>query len=158
MKEKDVASENWKISIKCIKYDKYLHRWIYLRTFASKFKKGTGCMNTKIKRDERIERLVKVIGRNSLPRRELIADLGLRQESRRNFYTNYLNPARDCGLVTMQFPEVPSLPEQTYRLTAKGLEFLDELSKKEQALNRVSDEEKKGTGSALSCQKRNRLH
>ena len=90
-------------------------------------------MNTKIKTEERIERLVKTIGKSSAPRRELIAALGLRQESRRNFYTNYLNPARDRGLVTMQFPEVPSMPEQTYRLTEKGLTFLDELSKKEQA-------------------------
>ena len=91
-------------------------------------------MNTKIKTEERIERIIKAIGKSSLPRRELIADLGLRQESRRNFYTNYLNPARDRGLVTMQFPGVPSKPEQTYRLTEKGLEYLDELSKKEQAI------------------------
>ena len=91
-------------------------------------------MNTKIKTEERIERIIKAIGKSSLPRRELIADLGLRQESRRNFYTNYLNPARDRGLVTMQFPGVPCKPEQTYRLTEKGLEYLDELSKKEQAI------------------------
>ena len=96
-------------------------------------------MNTKNKTEERVRRLVKVIGKASLPRRELIADLGLRQESRRNFYTNYLNPARERGLVKMQFPESPSCPEQTYRLTKKGLEFLEKLqaseeeSKKEQA-------------------------
>ena len=88
-------------------------------------------MNTKIKTEERIERLVKAIGKDSLPRREMIADLGLRQESRRNFYANYLNPARYRGLVKMQFPESPSCPEQSYRLTKKGLEFLAELLQEE---------------------------
>lgn len=94
-------------------------------------------MNTKIKTAERVKRLVLVIGAETLPRRELIAALGLRQESRRNFYTNYLNPARARGLVCMAFPDVPSKPEQAYRLTANGLDFLSqlrqELSKKEQA-------------------------
>lgn len=94
-------------------------------------------MNTKVKTEERVERLVLIIGEETLPRRELIAALGLRQQSRRNFYTNYLNPARARGLVCMAFPEIPSLPEQAYRLTADGLDFLAQLrqerSKKEQA-------------------------
>ena len=101
-------------------------------------KKGTGyTMNTKIKTEERVERLVLIIGEETLPRRELIAALELRQQSRRNFYTNYLNPAKARGLVCMAFPDVPSKPEQAYRLTANGLDFLahlrQELSKKEQA-------------------------
>lgn len=101
-------------------------------------KKGTGyIMNTKVKTEERVERLVLIIGEETLPRRELIAALGLRQQSRRNFYTNYLNPARARGLVCMAFPDVPSKPEQAYRLTADGLDFLAQLrqvrSKKEQA-------------------------
>ena len=109
----------------------YLDFFAYL---CGKIQKKEQAMNTKIKTEERIERIVKVIGKSSLSRRALIAELGLRQESRRNFYTNYLNPARGRGFVVMQFPEVPSLPEQTYRLTEKGLEFLTELSKKEQAI------------------------
>ena len=105
--------------------------WEKSSTFAVEFQKRNRLeyMNTKIKTEERVRRLVKVIGKGSLPRRELIADLGLRQESRRNFYTNYLNPARDRGLVKMQFPESPSCPEQTYRLTEKGMEFYEELQK-----------------------------
>lgn len=91
-------------------------------------------MNTKNKTEERVRRLVEVIGRGVLSRKELIAGLGLRQEARRNFYANYLNPGRERGLVKMQFPEVPSLPEQAYRLTAKGLEWYEELSKKEQVM------------------------
>lgn len=90
-------------------------------------------MNTKNKTEERVRRLVKVIGKGVLPRRQLIADLGLRQEARRNFYSNYLNPARERGLVKMQFPEVPSLPEQAYRLTEKGLEWLETLRQEEEA-------------------------
>ena len=35
----------------------------------------------------------------------------------------------------MQCPEHPSIPEQAYRLTANGLEYLEELSKKEQAVS-----------------------
>lgn len=75
-----------------------------------------------------------MIGKNTLPRRELIADLGLRQDARRNFRDNYLKPATARGLVTMQYPDVPSRPEQAYLLTANGLDFLEEISKKDQAM------------------------
>ena len=90
-------------------------------------------MNTKIKTEERIRRLVRVIGKSTLPRRELIADLGLHQDARRNFRDNYLKPATARGLVIMQYPETPSRPEQAYRLTANGLDFWEEMSKKDQA-------------------------
>ena len=73
------------------------------------------------------------MGRGTLPRRELIADLGLGQESRRNFYANYLTPAMERGYVRMLFPESPSSPDQAYKLTEKGLAFWEEISKKEQA-------------------------
>ena len=97
-------------------------------------------VNTKIKTGERVRRLVKVIGKGSIPRRELIADLGLHQDARRNFRDNYLKPAIARGLVIMQYPDVPSRPEQAYRLTADGLDFLEKLraeeeSKKDQAGN-----------------------
>ena len=107
-------------------------------------------MNTKIKTDERVRKLVKAIGGEIAPRRQLIADLGLRQESRRNFYRNYMYPARDRGLVVMEFMDVPSKPEQAYKLTEKGLAFWEDLkqaeddnSKKEQAMPERS---KKGIG------------
>ena len=93
-------------------------------------------MNTKIKTDERIKRLIMVIGNESLPRRELIAALGLRQKARRNFCDNYLAPAIGKGYVKMQFPDIPSCPIQSYRLTQNGLDYLSELhenAKKEQA-------------------------
>jgi hypothetical protein len=77
---------------------------------------------------ERIRRVVMVIGREPLPRKEIIADLGLRQASRRNFHDNYLTPAITEGYVRMLFPNVPNMPEQAYRLTAKGLDLLAELT------------------------------
>ena len=93
-------------------------------------------MNTKIKTDERIKRLVLAIGKESLPRRELLAALGLRQGSRRIFCNNYWKPAFSLGLVAMQYPGIQSCPNQSYRLTANGLDYLEEIkneSKKEQA-------------------------
>jgi hypothetical protein len=97
-------------------------------------KKGTGSnMNTKVKIEERVQKLVVVMGKDAHSRRELMAALGLRQESRRNFYDNYMKPAKARGLVNMQCPGRPSTPEQAYRLTADGLEYFEKLSKKEQA-------------------------
>ena len=96
-------------------------------------------MNTRKKTDERLRRLVMVIGNEVVPRRGLMAELGLRQNSRRNFYANYLNPAVAKGYVCMALPYSPSSPEQAYKLTADGLIFLqsilqeEENSKKEQA-------------------------
>lgn len=84
-------------------------------------------MNTKIKTDERIRRLVLALGQGALPRRELIADLGLQQNARRNFRDNYLKPAAAKAYIRMLFPECPSSPDQAYRLTQKGMDFLEEL-------------------------------
>ena len=73
--------------------------------------------------DLRVRKMVQVIGHSSLPRRQIVADLGLRQQSRRNFIYNYLKPAVAQGYVTMSFPGSPNKPEQTYRLTEKGLDL-----------------------------------
>ena len=80
-------------------------------------------MNTKNKTEERVRKLVIAIGEesgNAVPRRGLIAALSLGQECRRNFYANYLHPARERGLIEMLYPNVPSKPEQKYQLTEKG--------------------------------------
>lgn len=93
-------------------------------------------MNTKIKTEERIKRLVLAIGKGSVGRRELLSALGLRQGSRRIFCDNYWKPAFNLGLVKMQYPDILSSPVQAYRLTANGLDYLAELeeaSKKEHA-------------------------
>ena len=78
--------------------------------------------------DARIQKLVLVIGKKSLPRRQLVAELGLRQKSRKVFIDNYFKPAQAKGYITFAFPAHPSLPEQAYRLTAEGLDLYAELT------------------------------
>ena len=82
------------------------------------------------KAEERARKLVLVIGEKSLPRRQLVAELGLRQNSRSIFINNYQRPAWELGYIDFAYPSVPSKPEQTYRLTAKGLELYHLLKKK----------------------------
>ena len=74
--------------------------------------------------DERVKMLVRVIGKAVLPRRQLVADLQLRQKSRRTFIDHYLKPACGMGLIAFAYPNSPTKPEQAYKLTPKGLELL----------------------------------
>ena len=81
----------------------------------------------------RIEQLVRIIGKQVLPRREIIADLGMRQKSRRSLIDHYFTPAREQGYICFAYPNSPNKPEQAYKLTAKGLDLLAELKEKEMA-------------------------
>ena len=74
--------------------------------------------------DERVKKLVRVIGKAVLPRRQLVADLQLRQKSRRTFVDHYMKPAWGMGLIDFAYPNSPTKPEQAYKLTPKGLELL----------------------------------
>ena len=76
----------------------------------------------------RVRRLVKVIGRREMTRKGIMAELDLSEGGRRNFHANYVKPAMDEGLMCMLRPGSPTSPEQSYRLTAKGLEMLALLS------------------------------
>lgn len=78
----------------------------------------------------RMQKLVLVIGKNVLPRRQIIADLGMRQNSRHTFINNYLRPALEQQMIVMAYPGTPNKPEQAYRLTAKGLALWSELTLK----------------------------
>ena len=78
-------------------------------------------MNIAKGHDERVKKLVIAIGKASLPRRQLVAEMGLKQSSRNIFRNNYLRPACEMGLVEMVYGNVPTKPEQLYRLTARGL-------------------------------------
>ena len=73
--------------------------------------------------DARIQKLVRIVGKQVLPRRQLIADLGLKQKSRKSWLENYLWPATEQGLITFAYPLSPNKPEQAYKLTAKGLKL-----------------------------------
>lgn len=79
------------------------------------------------KEDARIQKLVLAIGKQTLPRRQIVAELGLRQKSRKVFIDNYLKPTQAKDYITFAFPAHPSLPEQAYRLTAKGLDLYAQL-------------------------------
>ena len=73
----------------------------------------------------RARKLVLVIGKETLPRCQIMADLGFGQCGRRNFYRNYLYPAYEKGYIKLFKPESPTSPEQAYLLTPKGLELLE---------------------------------
>lgn len=81
------------------------------------------------KTEQRVQRLIVVIGNETLPRKQIMADLEL--NGRRNFLARYMNPAIEAGVVKMFFPEIPSSPEQAYRLTKKGLEIWEKLTAEE---------------------------
>lgn len=85
-------------------------------------------MKTAKGHEERVKKLVLAIGKASYPRCQLVADMGLKQGSRYIFRHNYLNPAYEMGLVEMVYGNVPTKPEQVYRLTAKGLAYWEELT------------------------------
>lgn len=81
------------------------------------------------KADERLYKLITAIGNKTMPRRQIIAYLDLKQHSRRNFMDNYLRPAIDKGYVVLAKPDSPNSPEQAYRLSANGLELLENIRK-----------------------------
>ena len=82
----------------------------------------------KDKEEARVYKLVQVLGKQVLPRRQIIADMGMRQQSRHTFINNYLRPTWERGLIDHAYPNTPNKPEQAYRLTAKGLELWAELT------------------------------
>ena len=79
------------------------------------------------KATERVHKLILAIGDQTMPRRQMIAYLGLKQTSRCNFLNNYLKPAIAKGYVVMARPSSPNSPEQAYRLSADGLDLLAQL-------------------------------
>ena len=86
-------------------------------------------LRPKDKAEERLHKLVLAVGEQTMPRRQMIAYLGLKQKSRRNFMDNYLQPAMAKGYVVMARPSSPNSPEQAYRLSADGLDLLAKLKK-----------------------------
>ena len=82
----------------------------------------------KDKEEARMYKLVQVLGKQVLPRRQIIADLGMRQQSRHTFINNYLRPTWERGLIDHAYPNTPNKPEQAYRLTSKGLDLFAQLS------------------------------
>ena len=82
----------------------------------------------KDKEEARVYKLVLALGKKVLPRRQLVADVGLTQKSRCIFTYNYMKPTWERGLIDFAYASVPNKPEQAYRLTAKGLELYAQLT------------------------------
>ena len=80
------------------------------------------------KATERVHKLILAIGDRTMPRRQIIAYLGLKQNGRCNFINNYLRPAMTKGYIVMARPSSPNSPEQAYRLSADGLELWSKLN------------------------------
>ena len=78
--------------------------------------------------DWRMAQLVQVIGRASMSRQQIMAELGLRKGSRRSFIDHYLRPAEAKGMICFAYPASPNKPEQAYKLTASGLDYLMSLT------------------------------
>ena len=97
-------------------------------SFPSNTNKPSAENRLKNNEDERVAKLVLVLGKNVLPRRQLVADLGLKQNSRRVFSYNYIKPTWERGLIDFAYKKVPHKPEQAYRLTAKGLKLYAQLT------------------------------
>lgn len=82
----------------------------------------------------RIQQLVLVLGKKVLPRRQIIADLGMRQGSRRSLIDHYFRPAQEQGYIVFAYPASPNKPGQAYKLTAKGMELLAKLKEEQDTL------------------------
>lgn len=80
------------------------------------------------KAQERVHKLILAIGDQTMPRRQIIAYLGLKPNSRCNFLKNYLKPAIAKGYIVMAHPSSPNSPKQAYRLSADGLELWSKLN------------------------------
>ena len=87
----------------------------------SKTEKPKALLSSQQRIDQRVEKLIVVIGKAVIPRRQIVAELDMRQSSRHTFINNYLKPAVANGYVEMANPKSPNTPGQAYRLTAKGI-------------------------------------
>lgn len=64
---------------------------------------------------EQVERLLNVLGKETLSTKELMGRLGLKH--RPTFRNNYLLPAIELGLIEMTIPDKPNSSKQKYRIS-----------------------------------------
>ena len=91
----------------------------------------TKSVSRKTRADLRVQKLVKVVGKQTLPRKQIMADLGLKQTSRQSFIEHYLKPSVQQGFISFAYPNAPNKPEQKYRLTDNGLLLYSQLTGKD---------------------------
>ena len=78
-----------------------------------------------IPEDTFCQKLILAIGNDSCSVRTMMEQLKL--SDRKNFLSNYLNPAIKDGFVRLLYPDSPRHPRQKYLLTVKGLAAFQEL-------------------------------
>ena len=75
--------------------------------------------------NELVVNLIKVIGKEELSIKEILARANLRD--RKNLFDYHLKPAIETGFVRLKFTDKPSHPRQKYLLTVKGLMMYNQL-------------------------------
>lgn len=93
------------------------------------------------KGNDRVRKMVRLLGKEVMTRQGLMAELGLKREGIRNFRMKYWYPSRDAGYVMMVYAGAPTCPVQAYKLTEKGREYLAELQKQEAEQNAESEKD-----------------
>ena len=78
-----------------------------------------------IPEDTFCQKLILAIGNDSSSVKTMMEQLKL--SDRKNFLSNYLNPAIKEGFVHLLYPDSPRHPRQKYLLTVKGLAVFQEL-------------------------------
>ena len=78
-----------------------------------------------IPEDTFCQKLILAIGNDSCSVKTMMEQLKL--SDRKNFLSNYLNPAIKDGFVRLLYPDSPRHPRQKYLLTVKGLAAFQEL-------------------------------
>ncbi len=77
---------------------------------------------------DQVALLIEALGSKELSRMDLMK--ALRLSHRPSFGKNYLNPALKGGWIKRTQPDSPRSPTQRYRLTVKGLRWLEKLKKR----------------------------
>ena len=72
----------------------------------------------------RLVRLIMSIGTETLTRRGICGNMGVR--ARKNLWDNYMTPAMAQGYIKMLYSEHPNSPDQAYYLTEKGMKVYTE--------------------------------
>ena len=73
----------------------------------------------------KLKTFLSIIGENGANLKMLMESMHLRD--RKSFVNNYINPNLSEGYIAMLYPEIPNHPMQSYYLTKKGRELLDQL-------------------------------
>ena len=78
-----------------------------------------------IAKAKRLKSLLSAIGANGSNLRALMESM--QRKDRKGFVSTYIVPNIEAGYIAMLYPEAPNHPMQSYYLTKKGRELLEQL-------------------------------